>query len=330
MEADVHLPTASLETLRWRSDLLRHLRDFFHNTGYWEAETPLLSQDTCVDAWLDPFAVPTPQRRYLQTSPEFAMKRLLTAGANHIYQVAHAFREGEAGERHNPEFTMVEWYARGATYHEQMDFTEQLIRHLTERGHVSGVTPLLPEPFVRITYAEAFERFLNLPILDLTAPELASIATSLLTKNHLGPLPSGLEDDLDGLRNLLLATWIEPQLASLGACFVLDFPVSQSALARSRGPVAERFELYLDGLEICNGYQELTDPNELRARNEIQNQLRAKAGKPLLPSESRLLAAMDAGFPESSGVALGWERLLMWLRGTPRIANVLPFPWDRA
>lgn len=324
------LPTASLEVLRWRAMLLRQLREFFHQAGYWEVETPLLSQDTCVDAWLDPFEVPTSRTRYLQTSPEYCMKRLMTAGSDRIYQVAHAFRAGETGERHNPEFTLIEWYALGEAHWDQMAFTERLVRALAFEHGDPELQAVVSPSITRLSYQAAFEQFLGVDVLQATATELEQIARHEFERGDHGPVPDGLTGDLDGLRNLLLATFIEPELKSLRAAFLYDFPISQGALAQGRGLVAERFELYLDGLEVCNGYHELRDAQELRARIAVQNERRILAGKSALPVESRLLQAMDFGLPPCSGVALGWERLLMWLRRTTAISDVIAFPWDRA
>ncbi len=327
-------PTATLEALQHRARLLEAVRNFFRDNDYWEVETPLLSQETCVDAWLDPFEVHTPERRFLQTSPEFGMKRLLAAGADCIYQITRSFRAGEVGPRHNPEFTIVEWYRQHVTYHHQMDFTEALVRHVV--AHVP--TPHLPAhsrselavPLPRLSFDTAFEQALGSAVLSLPQFELLHVAQAAFTQHQSGPLPPGLEDDRDGLLNLLLATFVEPYLKTLGACFLYDFPESQAALAQVRPaspPVAERFELYLGDLEICNGYQELTDPTELRQRIQIQNARRTAAGKAVLPPESRLLQALDSGYPPSSGVALGLDRLLMWLLNQNTIQSVQAFPW---
>ncbi|MEZ5942369.1 MAG: EF-P lysine aminoacylase EpmA [Planctomycetaceae bacterium] len=320
-------PVASLQVLKQRAFLLRELRSFFHSQGYWEVETPVLSTDTCVDLWLDPFEVQSPSRRFLQTSPEFAMKRLLASGADSIFQVTKSFRSDEVGQRHNPEFTIVEWYQIGVTYHAQMEFTEQLIRHLHEALAALPVSPpQLCDVIPRFTYDQAFEGALGAKVLQMNGEELCELAASRLkaTAHNLSV------QSRDSLLNLLLAECVEPWLALHEACFLCDFPASQAALARIRSdlpPVAERFELYLGELEICNGYQELTDANELRRRNEIQNELRRREGKRELPIESRLLRAMDFGLPKCSGVALGFDRLLMWLLGVREISQVIAFPW---
>jgi lysyl-tRNA synthetase class 2 len=343
-------PTASLEMLRLRADMLDWLRGFFRTHGYWEVETPLLSHDVCVDAWLEPFRVPTETTgtgdlMYLQTSPEFGMKRLLTAGADAIFQITRAFRLEENGRLHNPEFTIVEWYRVGGTYWDQMAFVEQLV---TEFGvHLAGrcrqrasdstsgecgppaIRTYLPRPFTRMTYDEVFARALGQTVLLSTASELVELARARQIA-----APRSLEpDDRDGWLNLLFAEVVEPMLAREEAMFIIDYPASQAALACLRAenpPVAERFELFLRGVEICNGYQELTDPEELRQRFAAQSQLRARAGRPPLPTDSRLLQAMDAGLPECAGVSLGFDRLLMTFSGARSVDAVLAFPFDRA
>jgi lysyl-tRNA synthetase class 2 len=326
--------SCSLDVLQRRAQLLAGLREYFHDGGYWEVETPLLSRDSCVDAWLDPFEVHTPEVRFLQTSPEFCMKRLLAQGADSIYQLTRSFRAGEFGDRHNPEFTIIEWYRVGISYHQQMDFVEGLVRHLASHpAAVPELTARLPSPIPRLSYDAAFERATGKRVLPLTDAELAEWAAGYSLQQTGQPIPAGLADQRDNLLNYLLAMFVEPSLAEQGACFLYDFPASQAALAQIRPdspPVAERFELYLGELEICNGYQELTDPAELRQRQQRQNELRVQAGKAPIPTENRLLAALEAGYPPSSGVALGFDRLVMWLLQQPTIQQVLAFPWPAA
>ncbi len=361
-------PAAHLEMLWLRSALLAWTRQFFRDHGYWEVETPLLSHDVCVDTWLEPFAVQVPdsshpaggRTMYLQTSPEFGMKRLLAAGAEAIFQITRSFRHGDRGALHNPEFTIVEWYRRGDSYQTQMAFVEELVRGFhaavndllaqledqffpsppgvvtkAERHDAGGEGGRRPEegvsvaPFLRLTYEQAFVDALGTGVLALRGDELRQLA-----RTHGVSAPASLgDDDRDEWLNLLLQSCVEPLLAPRGAVFVCDYPASQAALAQIRHdqpPVAERFELYLDGIEICNGYQELTDPEELRQRIAQQSRLRADAGLPPLPVDSRLLAAMDSGLPDCAGVALGFDRLLMSACGSTHIDDVLTFPLDRA
>ncbi|TWU11556.1 Elongation factor P--(R)-beta-lysine ligase [Symmachiella macrocystis] len=326
MTADF-LPTAELRLLKYRAELLLRLRETFNNHGYWEVETPLLSHESVVDAHLDPFVVE--QRYFLQTSPELGMKRLLTAGADAIFQITRAFRRGEYGQLHNPEFTMAEWYRSGDTYHDQMDFVEQLIRAVAVDSPEYSGLQLTDTPFPRRTYDEVFCDKLGCGVLDKSCDELRRIATErqLTIPETLG------DDDRDGWLNLLIAELVEPHLGRQGPDFVYDYPASQAALARidpANPLVAQRFELYIHGLEICNGYDELTDPDELRQRIISESAKRAREGLSPLPEPRRLLAAMECGLPNCSGVALGFDRLMMVLTGSNNIADVTAFPITRA
>ena len=329
-------PTATINTLKARARVTQSIRQFFIDHGYWEVETPLLSTDVCVDLWLDPLVVPVQPgqpSRYLQTSPEFAMKRLLIAGADAIYQFTKAVRGLERGPRHNPEFTMLEWYRVGDTDQKQMAFTESLVRHaVVAAKECEALKPCprtLPEPaFERVPYDLAFERAIGVRVLKLGVTELRDLATSLGVAVHA---PESL--DRDAWLNLLLAERVEPWMATQGAIFLHDFPASQAALAQVRDsdpPVAERFELYIGGVELCNGYHEITNPDELRSRMERQAELRQRAGLRPLPTRSHLEAATRRGMPASAGVALGFDRLLMWLWGCDQIDDVIAFPWERA
>jgi len=331
------LPTATTDTLRRRAALLRELRQTFHENGYFEVDTPLLSHDVCVDAWLDPFVVPdtgTADGRpmYLQTSPEFGMKRLLSGGADAIFQVTRSFRRGESGRLHNPEFTIVEWYRVGATPQMQMDFIEDLVQRLSRaaRGSEPRVSfRELNRPCRRIAYDQAFEEFAGQSVSRCTAQDLAELAA----RHRVSAPPGFPAAERDAWLNLLLALVVEPALARCGGVFLYDYPPTQAALARVRQdvvPVAERFELYLDGIEICNGYHELTDAEELRRRQSRQAELRRNGGLQELPADSRLLQAMESGLPGCTGVALGFDRLAMWCLGAEQLSQVMTFPFDRA
>ena len=304
-----------------RAELLRTIRHFFDSRDFLEVDTPILSADTVVDRHLEPFTVDVSGSTFfLQTSPEFAMKRLLAAGMKAIYQITHVFRQAERGQRHNPEFMMLEWYRVGDTYQSGMDLLAELAEATLDRG-----------PAERLTYAEAFERHVSIN------PHTADADCLLRAIDQQKIDAAGFDPaDRDGLLDLLLTHRIEPHLGVSRPTILYDYPASQSALAKIRDdgpgnpPVAERFELYVDSLELANGYHELTDPAELRRRNAAVNDQRAADGHARLPEESRLLAAMDAGLPESVGVALGFDRLLMAITGATQIDHVLPFPIDRA
>ncbi len=323
----------NLELLQRRACLLTELRSFFTSNGYFEVQTPILSQDCCVDAWIEPFQVPVAHGavRFLQTSPEFAMKRMLCHGADRIFEVARVFRKEESGPRHQPEFTMIEWYQCHVDHHVQMDFVEQLVSHLAMMSQKQEWKLSLTSafPIQRLTYEQAFLRFAKLSPFDSSLEELTAAA-----KRTTSVLPRGIETDRDGLLNLILADQVEPGLASLRAVFLYDYPASQAALACVRHdshPVAERFELYLDGIEICNGYHELTDPTELSVRMKQQNAKRELAGLPPIPADSMLQKTMQKNpLPPSSGVALGWDRLVMWCLGAKSIQEVIAFPFEDA
>lgn len=338
--SDTFLPTASLETLQHRAVLLDAVRSYFRDRGYWECETPLLSRDIVIDAHIDPLHTTDDrgQRLYLQTSPEAGMKRLLAAGADAIFQITRSIRAGERGRLHNLEFTIVEWYRVGDTHVEQMSFTEQLVKHVYDVGTQLGARqkneapdePPQNKPFERLTYDSAFERFAGTQVLHLSGSELAALA-----RQHNVDIPPGMPiDDRDGWWNLLLAELIEPHLGRSAPQFLTDYPASQAALARVRHddpPVAERFELYDDGVELCNGYHELTDADELARRSDQEQSLRVDAGKePIPPSPGYLEQAMRHGLPACSGVALGFDRLAMRALGLADIREVIAFPADRA
>ncbi|GAB5439980.1 MAG: elongation factor P--(R)-beta-lysine ligase [Fuerstiella sp.] len=337
-----------------RACLQQAIRQYFQQHGYLEVETPLLSQDIVVDAHLDPLTVnkqtetntsdrTTEHRRlFLQTSPEAGMKRLLAAGSGSIFQICKSFRGGECGTRHNPEFTMVEWYGIGDSYEQQMQMTEDLIRHAADCLHQSGMnlqltdqevvavesSPLQSARYRRTTYQQAFTSALDLDPLKTSNGQLRQRCASF-------GLISETTDVIarDDLLNLLLAAKVEPGLGQGTAEFIRDYPISQAALAEvnSNDPrTACRFELYCNGIELCNGYQELTDAVELQRRAALENDRRQDRCEVELPGARRLQQAMQQGLPRCSGVALGFDRLVMCLLGKAEISDVIPFPSDRA
>jgi elongation factor P--(R)-beta-lysine ligase len=322
-------PTADWNTLRLRAELLHKVRSFFCDRGFLEVDTPLLSADTVIDRHLDPFAVQVGQSTYwLQTSPEFAMKRLLAAGAEAIYQVTKAFRREELGPLHNPEFTIVEWYRTGDGLEEGIDLLDQLSQTLLGRG-----------PAERLSYREAFLQYAEVDPLVASTSALQEVAS------RTGAPPDSLRsDDRDGWLDWILVEQVQPHLGEERPAIVYDYPASQAALARVRETggaspgsesqatvaVAERFELFVSGIELANGYHELVDPGVLRERNRANNAARVADGKAALPEDSRLLSAMDSGLPQAAGVALGFDRLVMLVAGAERIDQVVAFPFDRA
>lgn len=322
-------PSADLSVLRLRAELLAQIRAFFAARGVLEVETPALSAAAITDPHLASFKTcysgPGSQHGrplYLHTSPEFAMKRLLAAGSGCIYQIARVFRDGEAGSRHNPEFTLLEWYRVGFDHHRLMDEVAELV------GMLLAGRLALAEP-ERLSYRQIFQHHLNLDPHRATVADLAACAE---TRNI--SIPTGMPpDDPDPWLDLLLTHCVEPRLGSGRLTFVHDYPASQAALARLRPddpPVGERFELYINGIELANGFHELGDTVEQRHRFAQENAARRAAGLPVMPVDEHLLAALEFGLPDCAGVALGFDRLVMLATRKTSLAEVLAFPLDRA
>lgn len=313
-------PSADLATLRQRAALLKTIRAFFDDRGVLEVETPLLSSNTITDPALEPLrvegALSIDSVRYLQTSPEYHMKRLLAAHGEPIYQICKAFRDGEAGPRHNPEFSLLEWYRPGLDHHALMDEVEALV-----------LTCVKAAASRRVTYAQLFEETVG---LDPHAASAAVLEDSVRARVEVGDM----QGDKDLWLDVLMTHVVEPTLAEAGLVFVYDYPASQAALARIAGTdgarVGERFELYLDGVELANGYHELVDADELRERFAQDNAKRARSGLPTHPVDEALLSAMAEGLPPCSGVALGLDRLLMAVTGATAISSSISFDWSRA
>jgi len=314
--------------LRLRAELLARIRAFFAARNVMEVETPLLSAAAITDPHLASFATQYSgpgsrygQTLYLHTSPEFPMKRLLAAGSGCIYQITRVFRDGEAGRRHNPEFTLLEWYRIGFDHHQLMAEVAELATVLLNDRLA------LAEP-EWLSYREAFERHLGLN------PHRATVAELTVCAAWQGvPIPSGMPtDDVDPWLDLLLTQRLEPHLGQGRLCFLYDYPASQAALARLRPgdpPVGERFELYLDGVELANGFHELGDAVEQRQRFAAENAARQARGLPVMPVDENLLAALGAGLPDCAGVALGIDRLIMLAAGKKALAEVLAFPFEQ-
>ena len=322
--ADDWRPRATLATLRARARLLAAIRDFFTRRDLLEVETPQLSSAATSDPALHSLATcwpgPDGPRRFLHTSPELPMKRLLVAGSGDIWQLARVFRDGERGRLHHPEFTLLEWYRVGWDHRRLMAEVAELVTSLLD-GHDL-------QPVESLTYREAFITYAGLDPFTAGAEAWRAAAAAHAIE---GP---GLDDlDLDGWRDLLLTHAVEPRLGQGRLTFLYDYPASQAALARVRDgdpPVAERFELYWQGIELANGFHELTDATEQRRRIAADLALRGELGLPDVPADTHFLAALDAGLPESAGVALGVDRLLMLKLGLDTIDEVLAFPVERA
>jgi lysyl-tRNA synthetase class 2 len=314
-------PTAALETLRLRAQLLGRARAHFARTGALEVETPVLVGAAVTDVHLESLAVHRSDGTrigFLQTSPEYAMKRLLCAGAPDLYQVAHVFREGERGRRHNPEFTMIEWYRLGIDHVALMRDVDALLRALLEPERPVG-------PSMHVTYAEAFESALHVhPMTASTAEIEAALRRAEID------VPDGMLDDRDGLLDLGMSLHVAPRFPADRITFVQDFPASQAALARISGPVAARFEGFWGGLELANGFHELGDAAEQAQRFAADAATRRTRGRPERHADQRFLAALATGLPACAGVALGFDRVAMVAAGARTIDDVMAFPIERA
>jgi len=312
-------PTASLGTLELRARMLRAAREYFAATKALEVETPTLNRAGVTDVHLASIPVPTATGlRYLHTSPEYAMKRLLAAGCGDIYQISRVYRDGESGRHHNPEFTMIEWYRIGMDHHALMTDVEHLIASILTT-HRSG------ERAERMSYRDAMHLHAGVDAFD----DSVAVLVGALTNSGID-VPAGLEVDRDACLDLIMSTLVGPKLGRDRLTFIYDFPASQAALARVRGRVAARFEAYLDGLELANGFHELLDADEQRVRFERDNAERARRGLAAMSIDESFLASLVHGIADCAGVALGFDRLVMCAAGAKHIDEVLAFPFARA
>jgi lysyl-tRNA synthetase class 2 len=317
-------PTAPSKALHLRARLNALIRRFFAERGVLEVETPILSVAGNTDANIESFSLDFQgtagagaAKRWLRTSPEYPLKRLLAAGVGNCYELGRVFRNGESGRLHNPEFTMLEWYRIGWTHHQLMDECAELVR---DAMRLAGRSVSVRETSFRQLYHDS----LGLDPLTASEAELrAPLAVFDIRAQGLSR-----DDWLD----LLMTHMIQPTIPPNRVLMVYDYPKSQAALARIRQgdvPVAERFELYLGPFELANGYRELKDPVEQRERFQRDLGLRARRGTAQPPIDERLIAALP-GLPDCAGVALGVDRLLLAMLGSDRLADVLAFPFDRA
>jgi lysyl-tRNA synthetase class 2 len=309
--------------------MLKTARAFFEHRGVLEVETPILSAAAVSDPQIESLttrvagmgvagmAAPA----YMCTSPEYAMKRLLAAGSGDIYQICKVFRDGERGRWHNPEFTLLEWYRLGFSLFDLMTEVEALVRELAPSVAGAGVE--------RVSYRNAFLRALALDPITASRTDLEHAAEGLGFVRGTAELP----DTRDDLLDFLMATRVGPALGGTGLTFIHGYPVSQASLAcvDPEDPrVAQRFEVYRNGVELANGYRELSCAGEQRARFEADNLERGRRKLPVFPIDEQLLAALAAGLPDCAGVALGFDRLLMLASGAAHIDEVLAFPTERA
>ncbi len=306
--------------LELRAALLGAARAFFADRSVLEVDTPVVVNAPVTDVHIHSARVEfTGDARpfFLHTSPEYAMKRLLAAGSGDIYQICHVVRGLERGRVHNAEFTLIEWYRTGYSLDRLMSEVDSLVRHLL--GDVPS--PISSE---RLTYRDAFLRELHIDPLTATNEELAGAASSV-------GFSGGAQRD--ELLELLMGAVIGPRLGRNALTFVYDYPATQAALARLNPDdprTAMRFELYCQGVELANGFQELASATEQRARFERDNEERRRLGLAVHEIDERLLGALASGMPECAGVALGFDRTVMLAAGAGHIDDVLPFPTDRA
>jgi len=313
-------PSASIDSLKARSASLRQIRAFFAAREVMEVETPAIGTSTATDPHLESLSLSCAPigQAYLQTSPEYYMKRVLAAGSGDIYQMGKTYRANERGPRHNPEFTMLEWYRIGFSLEDLLDEVHALVEMVLGRAVAKQ----------SLSFREVFQHYLAVDPFKLSDQKLADLA-----RQYTGFQGEGLARD-DAL-GLLLSHCIEPRLGEDCATYLHSYPASQASLAQltrdtSGCLVAKRFELYLGGIEIANAYQELQDPVEQRARMQDDNAQRRALGFAEIPSDEHFLAALKAGMPACSGVALGVDRLLMIQQNASVIQDVIAFPVDRA
>lgn len=316
-------PGASIKTLRQRADLIKQIRVFFEERNALEVETPSISRFPAVDLHLDSFSVKgnvDSKPSYLITSPEYHMKRLLAAGSGSIFQICKAFRCDESGSRHNPEFTILEWYREGWDHWQLMEEIDSLLQLI-----------LKTTPATYLSYKEAFKTQLGIDPLSFSAKDFEGICRNKKANPPTDLLESSA--DRDEQLNYLMGLFIEPELGKHSPVFLHDYPASQANLARlyeEKPGYAMRFEVYYRGIELGNGFCELTDPDIQKKRFEEENQARLAMGKDALSIDHHFMNALKAGMPECAGVAMGVDRMLMLALGIESLDGIVAFSWPRA
>lgn len=317
-------PGASIPNLLKRAAIMAEIRRFFADRGVLEVETPCMSQATVTDIHMVPFETrfvgpgySQGMTLYLMTSPEYHMKRLLAAGCGPVYQLCRSFRNEEMGRHHNPEFTMLEWYRPCYDMYRLMNEVDDLLQQVLECDAAES-----------LSYQQAFQRHLEIDPLSADKQQLRDVAAKLDLSNI-----ADTEEDRDTLLQLLFTMGVEPHIGKDKPTFIYHFPASQASLAQISTEdhrVAERFEVYFKGVELANGFHELTDAGEQQQRFEQDNRKRAARGLVQQPVDVNLLEALKAGMPDCSGVALGVDRLIMLALKAESLADVMAFTVDRA
>lgn len=311
LEQNSWQPTASIETLKQRAELIKKIRAFFDARNVLEIDVPLMAKHTVTDPFINSIATQyADQTFYLQTSPEYFMKRLLAFGSGDIYSLSKSFRDDELGRLHNPEFTLLEWYRIGYDHQLLMNEVNEFIQAI-----------LSCEPAQKFSYQAIFLDHLQLDPLTASLDELKQAGHQL---NY-----SHIDENNDSWLQVLFTEYIEPNL--IAPTFIYDFPASQAALAQLNpddNRVAERFELYIDGIEIANGFHELQDAKLQQQRFEDNNQKRRQHNLPEQTIDKKFISALEHGLPNCSGVALGIDRLIMLALKKQSLANVLSFTLD--
>ena len=305
-------PTATNDALKFRAYVLSNIRNFFHNRGVLEVDVPLLGKTGVTDPFIDCFELNVNgETRYLQSSPEYFMKRLLASGSGPIYFLGKAFRAEEVSSKHQPEFTILEWY--------RLDFdNNQLMKEIADLMNMLKIS----NSYQSIRYADLFKKYIRINPHEARLEDLQKIASTVSDASFF-------EEDRSVCLDLIFSMCIEPQLPK-GLVFIYDYPACQSALAKQKKDhegnyVAQRFELYLDNLELANGYVELIDLDEHIARFAKDQFIRERLGKKIIPLDHNLLESLNYGLPACAGVAIGIDRLIMKLMDLNDISKVMSF-----
>jgi len=316
---DCWRPVATRDILKQRAKMLQNIRAFFSQRDVLEVETPALSRAATTDPTIHSVeARLAGELRYLHTSPEFPMKRLLAAGSGDIFQVCKVFRAEESGRYHNPEFSLLEWYRLGFDEHRLADEVVELIFSLSPSG-------MLSSPAIKISYQALFKERLGIDPFAISIDDLEAFAR----QKSIHP---GCELSHDAWLDLIFSHCLEPEFADDSLTIVYDYPASQAALARIHlnEPTAARFEIFWGSIQLANGFYELADYAEQQQRFDAELQMRKEAGIPVTPLDTLFLQALKGGLPNCAGVALGLDRLLMCIVGATHIDGVLAFPFGRS